>query len=115
MRPCATTQPENWQSAVICECRLKKRLRAILPNAAYFSRRELCSPVPDTDFRQKRRQNPTLEGRIEPKTNETRRRVQLYQRRSAHCIVSVAKSMPHWALVPAAPRLISARGRREMQ
>jgi hypothetical protein len=85
--------------------------QALLPNAAYFLRRELCSRVSDTDLCRKPGQNPIPEGKIGPKANEFLRRLRLHRRGLGHCMITVAKSMRHWALLPAASTLMSTLSR----
>jgi hypothetical protein len=78
-----------------------RRLRARLPNAAYFLRRELCSRVSDTDLCRKPGQNPIPEGKIGPKTNEFVSRLRLNRRGPGDCIITAAKSVRYWARLPA--------------
>src|ERR1035438_9532029 len=86
----------------------ERRLRSRLPNTTYFLRRELCSRVSDTDLCRKRGQNPIPEGKIGHKTNELLRRLRLNHRGPGPCTITVAKSIRHWAPMPAAPGLFPA-------
>src|ERR1022692_520426 len=63
-----------------------------------------------TDLCRKRGQNPIPEGKIGYKTNEFPRRLRLNHCGPGHCMITVAKSMRHWARVPA-PQQMQDPGR----